>query len=218
MGAISDAAARDQCLEVFQQFGLPAVMRSDNGVPFASTGLAGLTKLSVLWLRLGIRLERIRPGSPQDNGRHERMHRTLKLETTRPARSNLLQQQERFDAFVEEFNSARPHEGLGMKRPAEVYIPSTRACPSKLPELDYRGHDDIRLVSSAGLFHMRGRKQVHLTAALAGEYVGLREDPEIEDRWLVTFASLDLGHVEPGSHHFTALPRPTPTSLLASEA
>jgi len=100
MSAINDEAARDACAEIFRTHGLPLAMRSDNGVPFASTGLAGLTKLSVYWLRLGIALERIRPAHPQDNGQHERMHRTLKRETTRPARSNLLQQQERFDAFV----------------------------------------------------------------------------------------------------------------------
>jgi transposase InsO family protein len=218
MGAISDEAAREQCLEVFCTYGLPNVMRSDNGVPFASTGLAGLTKLSVLWLRLGIVLERIRPASPQENGRHERMHRTLKQETTRPARTNLLQQQERFDAFVEEFNTQRPHEALDMKRPAEVYVPSQRGCPTTLPELDYRGHDDIRLVTSDGLVNLRGRKQLHLTKALAGEYVGLREDDEVEDRWLVTFANLDLGHVEPGSNHFTPMSLATPTSLAPGQA
>lgn len=218
MGAISDEAAREQCLETFCTFGLPNVMRSDNGVPFASTGLAGLTKLSVLWLRLGILLERIKPASPQENGRHERMHRTLKQETTRPARTNLLQQQERFDAFVEEFNSQRPHEALDMKRPAEVFVSSQRRCPTTLPELDYRGHDDIRLVTPEGLVNLRGRKQVHLSRALAGEYVGLREDNEIEDRWLVSFATLDLGHVEPGSNHFTPMSLVTPTSLAPSEA
>jgi transposase InsO family protein len=213
MGAISDEAAREECLEVFDRYGLPDVMRSDNGVPFASTGLAGLTKLSVLWLRLGIRLERIRPASPQENGRHERMHRTLKQETTRPARANLLQQQECFDAFVEQFNNERPHEALAMKRPAEVYVSSSRQCPATLPELDYPGHDDVRRVQASGLLNLRGRKQIHLTAALAGEYVGIREDEEVEDRWLVTFANLDLGYVEPGSNHFTSLPRATPTTL-----
>jgi transposase InsO family protein len=218
MGAISDEAARNQCLETFAQFGLPSAMRSDNGVPFASSGLAGLTRLSVLWLRLGIRLERIRPASPQENGRHERMHRTLKQETTRPARTNLLQQQERFDAWVDEFNRVRPHEALEMKRPAEVYVASARPCPSVLPPLDYRGHDDVRLVSAKGLMHMGGRKQVHLTQALAGEYVGLREDNIVDDRWLVTFANIELGHVEPGSHHFTAMSLRTPTTLARNKA
>ena len=217
MGAISDEAAPEQCLETFGIYGLQKVMRSDNGVPFASTGLAGLTKLSVLWLRLGILLERIRPASPQENGQHERMHRTLKQETPRPARNNLLQQQERFDDFVDEFNNERPHEALAMKRPAEVYTPSVRRCPTTLPELDYRSHDDVRRVTSRGLLNIRGRKQLHLSAALAGEYVGIREDNDIADRWLVTFANLDLGYVEPGSNHFTALPVTTPSSLGINE-
>jgi transposase InsO family protein len=140
MPAISDEGAQEVCASIFRERGLPSVMRSDNGAPFASTGLAGLTRLSVYWLRLGIRLERIRPSHPEENGRHERMHRTLKRETTRPARKNILQQQERFDAFVEEFNCERPHEALDMKRPAEVYTPSPRPHPVKLPEPTYPTH------------------------------------------------------------------------------
>jgi transposase InsO family protein len=213
MGAISAETAREQCLDVFATHGLPRVMRSDNGVPFASTGLAGLTQLSVLWLRLGIELERTRPAHPQDNGRHERMHRTLKQETTRPARTNLLQQQERFDAFVDEFNRQRPHEALGMRPPAAVYRPSSIPCPPTLPGLEYPTCDDVRRVGRTGMLHLYGRKDVYLTPALAGEDVGLREDNEIPDRWLVTFANLALGYVEPGSHHFTALPLCTPTRL-----
>lgn len=218
MGAITDVAAREHCWEVFATYGLPTVMRSDNGVPFASTGLAGLTKLSVLWLRLGIELERTRPAHPQDNGRHERMHRTLKQETTRPARGNLLQQQERFDAFVDEFNQRRPHEALGMRPPATVYQPSTIPCPTTLPDLDYATCDDIRRITAQGMLNLGGRRQLYLSAALAGEYVGLREDTAIADRWLVTFAHLHLGYIEPGSHHFTALPLSTPTRLAPSVA
>lgn len=218
MGAIADDEAREHCLEVFAAHGLPTVMRSDNGVPFASTGLAGLTKLSVLWLRLGIELERTRPAHPQDNGRHERMHRTLKQETTRPARANLLQQQERFDAFVDEFNRHRPHEALGMQPPAAVYVPSPIKCPNTLPALDYPTCDDVCRVGRNGMLHLPGRKQLYLSAALAGEYVGLREDDEIEDRWLVTFSNLALGYIEPGRQRFTALPVPTPTCLASGEA
>jgi transposase InsO family protein len=218
MAAITDTAAREQCLEIFATHGLPTVIRSDNGVPFASKGLAGLTKLSVLWLRLGIELERTRPAHPQDNGRHERMHRTLKQETTRPARANLLQQQERFDAFVDEFNHRRPHEALGMQPPAAVYVPAAIPCPAPLPPLDYPTCDDVRRVSQSGMLTLPGRKQLYLSAALAGEYVGLREDTDIADRWLVTFANLALGHVEPGSHHFTALSVATPTRLAEGGA
>jgi transposase InsO family protein len=120
---------------LFAERGLPLAIRSDNGVPFASpNGLFNLSKLSVWWLRLGIQIERIKPGHPQQNGRHERMHLTLKKEATRPPAMNTLQQQEKFDHFVDEFNRERPHEALGMKRPADVYVASTRA---------YRGLPDV---------------------------------------------------------------------------
>src|SRR5215475_13372760 len=218
MGAIADDAAREQCLEVFATHGLPTVMRSDNGVPFASTGLAGLTKLSVLWLRLGIQLERTRPAHPQDNGRHERMHRTLKQETARPARANLLQQQEQFDAFVEEFNGQRPHEALGMRPPAAVYTPSVKRCPTTLPALEYPSCEDVRRVGRNGMLSLAGRRQVYLSTALACEDVGLREDNEIDDRWHVSFANLALGYVDAGSEHFTPLPHATPTGPASGEA
>jgi transposase InsO family protein len=203
MGAICEEAARDVCEEVFRSYGVPTTMRSDNGVPFACTGLAGLTKLSAYWLRLGITLERIRPAHPEENGRHERMHRTLKAETTRPARENLLQQQERFDEFLEEFNTQRPHEALDMKRPSDVYKTSTKPHPAFLPDPDYPTHDDVLRVSRLGLVHLPGRRQVHLTKALAGHLVGIRE--ERDDRWLVTFMNIDLGHIEPRSNHFTSI-------------
>jgi putative transposase len=193
MAAICDEAAREVCHEVFRTYGLPTTIRSDNGVPFASTGLAGLTRLSVSWMRLGIELERIRPAHPEENGRHERMHRTLKRDTTRPARTNLLQQQERFDEFVEEFNHERPHEALGMKRPAEVYARSPRPYPSRLRELDYPGHDDTVRVQRHGFVRV-GNRQLYLATALAGENVGVRE--ELDGRWLITFKELDLGHVQ----------------------
>lgn len=203
MGAICDDAAREVCEDIFRTYGLPAVMHSDNGVPFACTGLAGLTRLSAYWLRLGICLERSRPAHPQDNGRHERMHRTLKAETTRPARDNLLQQQERFDNFVEEFNTQRPHEAIDMKRPADVYVPSPNQHPAFLPDPDYSTHDDVLRVGTQGLIHFPGRRQVHLTKALAGQLVGIRE--ESDDRWLVTFMNIDLGYVEPRSNCFTPI-------------
>ncbi len=133
MPAIQDEAARDVCEELFRRHGVPHAIRSDNGVPFASRGLASLTKLSAYWLLLGIRLERIRPAHPQENGRHERMHRTLKAETATPPRKNLLQQQERFDEFIDEYNHERPHEALDQRCPADVYVDSPRAYPSTLP-------------------------------------------------------------------------------------
>jgi len=200
MTTISDVAAREACEEIFGRYGLPKAIRSDNGVPFASNGLANLTQLSAYWMRLGIELERIRPAHPEENGRHERMHRTLKFETTRPPRTNLLQQQERFDEFVEEFNQERPHEALGMKRPAQIYRPSPRKLPSVLVEPDYPEHDDVVAVSRDGRIYFR-RKQIHLSAGLAFQYVGLREEPD--GRWLVTFMRRDLGHLTTSG--FTAL-------------
>jgi len=181
--------------DVFVAYGLPAVIRTDNGPPFASQGLAGLTRLSAWWVRLGIRHERIEPGHPEQNGQHERMHRTLKAETARPARANVLQQQDRFDAFREEFNEKRPHEALEMKRPAEVYQPSERRLPDPPPELDYPLHDDVLVVSPAGHIRLPRGRQVFLAHAVAGHPVGLRE--QLDGKWLVTFADLDLGTYDP---------------------
>lgn len=194
-GAIADEAAREICEDVFRSNGLPQYIRSDNGPPFASSGLAGLTRLAVYWMRLGIGCERIRPGHPEENGRHERMHRTLKLETARPPRTNLLQQQERFDDFVHEFNHDRPHEALGMKRPGEVYQPSERRYPISLPEPTYPEHDDVVRVYRGGHLVLN-RKRIFLTQPLSGELVGIRE--ERDGRWLVTFAHLDLGYMHDG--------------------
>jgi transposase InsO family protein len=191
MAAISDEAAREVCEEVFREWGLPTAIRSDNGAPFASTGLGGLTKLSAYFIRLGVELERIRPSHPEENGRHERMHRTLKAETTRPARANLLQQQERFDEWTLEFNHERPHEALEMKRPADVFAPSSKPMPTTLPDLTYPMHDDVLRVTRWGHITIAGLGPVRLSRALAGQDVGIREQDD--GRWLVTFADVDLG-------------------------
>jgi transposase InsO family protein len=144
--------------QLFRERGLPHAIRSDNGVPFASpNALFNLSKLSVWWLRLGIRIKRIQPGCPQQNGRHERMHLTLKKETTRPPGMNSLQQQVRFDAFVHEFNAERPHEALQMKTPAEVYRHSTVAYEG-LSELTYPLHDRDVLVTACGRICMYRKK------------------------------------------------------------
>jgi len=193
MEAINGEAAREVCEELFRQYGLPAAIRSDNGAPFASRGLAGLTKLSAYWMLLGIRLERTRPSHPEDNGRHERMHRTLKQETAKPPASNMLQQQERFDEFVEAFNGERPHEGLGMKRPAQVYKPSRRRLPAKLPELNYADFDDVVRVTKNGYVTL-GKNLVYVSDALGYMHVGITEQPD--DRLLVTFAETDLGVID----------------------
>src|SRR5438093_2166210 len=134
----------------FKEFGLPRVIRTDNGVPFASAhAIYGLSKLSVWWLRLGIQLERIKPGHPQQNGRHERMHLTLKKEATKPAAANVLQQQARFDTFIEQYNRERPHQALGMKVPADLYARASRVYRG-LEELTYPFHDATFTVAQCG--------------------------------------------------------------------
>jgi len=179
--------------QLFQERGLPQAIRSDNGVPFASpNGLFNLSKLAVWWLRLGIAIERIKPGQPQQNGRHERMHLTLKKEATRPPAMNSLQQQARFDAFRDEFNTERPHEALAMKCPAEVYSASPRAYDG-LPELTYPLHDHDVLVTSCGRICMH-RKRVNISTVLAGQRLGIKE---VDDGiWIVSFMRYDLGFID----------------------
>ncbi len=178
---------------LFRERGLPRAIRSDNGVPFASPhGLFQLSKLSVWWLRLGISIERIRPGHPQQNGRHERMHLTLKKEATRPAGANLLQQQAKFDTFVEEFNQERPHEALAMKCPAEVYSASGRAYRG-IPEPHYPFHDRTVVVTSCGRLCLYNKK-INLSVSLVGQALGVKEvDHGI---WLVSFMEYDLGYID----------------------
>jgi len=178
---------------LFAERGLPDAIRSDNGVPFASpNGLYNLSKLSVWWLRLGIAIERIKPGHPQQNARHERMHLTLKQETTRPAGANHLQQQVRFDAFVREFNAERPHEGLDMATPHEVYRPSIRPYDG-LPELDYPFHDRDVLITACGRLCMH-RKKINISTVLSGQRVGIRQ---VDDGiWLISFMHYDLGYID----------------------
>jgi transposase InsO family protein len=178
---------------LFRERGLPRAIRSDNGVPFASpNGLFNLSKLSVWWLRLGITIERIRPGHPQQNGRHERMHLTLKKEATRPAGANFLQPQAKFDTFLEEFNNERPHEALDMKCPGELYSPSTRPYAG-LPEPHYPFHDKTVLVTSCGRLCLY-RKKINLSTCLAGQAVGIKE---VDDGiWLVSFMDYDLGYID----------------------
>jgi transposase InsO family protein len=178
---------------LFRERGLPRAIRSDNGVPFASPhGLFQLSKLSVWWLRLGISIERIRPGHPQQNGRHERMHLTLKKEATRPAGANLLQQQAKFDDFLEEFNTERPHEALAMKCPAQLYTPSTRPYQG-IPDPHYPFHDRTVMVTSCGRLCLY-RKKINLSVTLAGQAVGVKE---VDDGiWLVSFMHYDLGYVD----------------------
>ena len=178
---------------LFAERGLPKAIRSDNGVPFASpNALFNLSKLSVWWLRLGIAIERIKPGHPQQNGRHERMHLTLKKEATRPPGMNSLQQQARFDDFLAEFNTERPHEALAMQRPAEVYTPSRRPYTG-LPDLAYPFHDRDALVTACGRICMH-RKKINISVVFAGQRLGIKEVDE--GIWLVSFIDYDLGYID----------------------
>lgn len=159
---------------VFREHGLPRAILSDNGSPFGSPGLARLSRLSLWWIRLGINVERIVPGHPEQNGAHERMHRTLKAQTTRPPEATLKRQQVRFDRFQDEYNNERPHEALGQKRPVTLYKPSPRPYPESLPPIEYPGHLEIRKVDDRGAIRWKNEK-LFLSHTLLGEMVGLEE-------------------------------------------
>jgi transposase InsO family protein len=174
----------------FRRYGLPEAIRTDNGQPFASVGLAGLSRLSIWWVRLGINLQRIAPGCPQQNGKHERMHRTLKAETATPAAPTLAKQQRKFDAWVKEFNFERPHEALAMATPASYYQKSPRAYPERLAELEYGSDYQTRKVDAAGYVRWKVAK-VFVSNTLWGQVLGLRQ---VCDRYhQVKFGPIDLG-------------------------
>jgi len=184
------SGARPVIEQALREFGLPWTIRSDNGTPFAGTGLGRLSALSVWWIKLGIRPVRGRPRHPQDNGRHERMHRTLKAETTRPPAYDRPGQQERFDAFRKEYNHERPHEALGQRPPERLYKASLRSYPTRIPDVEYPGHYEVRKVVSGGFFTWRCQP-VFVGFPLIGERIGLSE---IEDGlWRVYFADVELG-------------------------
>jgi transposase InsO family protein len=185
----------------FREFGLPERMRTDNGAPFASKAPGGLSRLSIWWLKLGIKPERIPPGKPQYNGRHERFHRTLKAETAQPAASNPRQQQQRFHEFVQEFNQERPHEALGYEVPAQIYQTSCREYPRRLPEIVYPDDMVLRRILQQGSVKWNGQRE-YVTETLAHEVVGLRA---IDERyWEVYFAHLKLGILDTHKMHFQA--------------
>ena len=195
----------------FKEFGLPTAIRTDNGVPFSSPmALFGLSKLSVWWLRLGIDIERIKPGNPQQNGRHERMHLTLKMEATKPAVANFLQQQDKFDDFRAYYNNDRPHQALGMKYPAELYAPSTRPYRG-LGELDYPFHDKTVTVTRCGRICFNGQK-VNLSGVFAGQNVGIKE---VSDKiWLVSFMKYDLGYFDHETCRLESIDNPFQAKVL----
>lgn len=163
------------CFELaFINNGLPDAIRTDNGQPFASRGLAGLSRLAVWFIKLGIKPERIEPGCPEQNGRHERMHRTLKEATAIPPKENLEKQQKAFDHFIKEYNEERPHEALGQKTPASIYSPSPRAYSTKLRQVEYDPNVIVRFVTNRGCIKWRGNL-IFLSETLRGEYVALKQ-------------------------------------------
>jgi len=175
----------------FRRYGLPEAIRTDNGSPFASVGLAGLSRLSAWFIRSGIRPERIEAAHPEQNGRHERMHRSLKEATAAPPRANLIEQQKAFNNFVQEYNFDRPHEALGMKKPGAVYQNSERVYLSKTAPIKYGSEFVVRQVRSSGeiIWHC---KRIYVSQALAGEYIGLSQLDD-EYKWEISFSFLKLG-------------------------
>jgi hypothetical protein len=179
--------------QMFKEYGLPLRIRTDNGVPFATNTLARLSRLSAWWVRLGVMPEFIEPGKPQQNGRHERMHRTLKDETTRPAAGSLPAQQRKFNVFRDEFNNERPHEALDQQTPASCYQPSTREMPTKLRPFEYPDRFEVRYVSANGGIRWKKHAWVNVSTVCIGEYVGLEEIDN--GLWNVYFGPLKLGRL-----------------------
>jgi hypothetical protein len=210
------APARTVFESAFREFGLPHTIRTDNGAPFSTLAAGGLSRLAVWWIRLGIRPERILPGRPDQNGRHERMHSTLKAETARPPRRSFRAQQRAFQTFRDEYKHERPHEALADDTPASRYQPSPRAFPRQLPPPDYPPHFRVERAYPNGVISFR-ETQWYLTNCLAGELVGLEEVDD--DRWRVYFGPIELGVLDVrnakacGSRHFGLLVRSDGTIL-----
>lgn len=189
----SVAGTKPVFTRLFKEFGLPKRIRTDNGVPFATTTLARLSSLSAWWVRLGILPDLIEPGRPDQNGRHERMHKTLKAETTRPPAGSNAAQQRRFNPWRDEFNNVRPHEALDQETPASCFQPSPRPMPDKIPQLEYPDRFEVRYVSGNGGIRWNN-KWVNVSTVCIGDYVGLEEiDNGI---WNVYYGMLKLGRFD----------------------
>ena len=191
----------------FREYGLPRAIRTDNGPPFGSVGLGGLTKLSIWWIKLGIIPERIEPGHPEQNGRLERLHRTLKEETAAPPRASRRSQQSAFDAFMDSYNERRPHEALGQRPPSRVYRPSVREYPKGVESPEYGGGVTVRRVRTNGQIKWRG-ELIYLSEALRGEPVGLvQKDTRY---WTLLYGPLSIGLLDDHTGHVLN----TPTKVL----
>jgi len=190
-------------LHLFRECGLPHAIRSDNGTPFASNGIHGLNRLNVWWLQLGITHQRIHPASPQENGAHERMHKTLKAKATRPPAANLNLQQRVFNSFRRTYNELRPHEALDDETPASRWAPSGRVYPERVAPPSYPRHVELRRVSEAGCFRLHSG-QIFLSQALNGETIGLEE---IQDGiWNILYYETLLGRFDERSKTITGAP------------
>jgi transposase InsO family protein len=177
---------------LFREYGLPDAIRTDNGPPFASTGIHGLCELNVWWMKLGIVHQRIRPASPQENGQHERMHKDMKREAASPPAANLAKQQRQLNLFQQRYNHERPHEALSGDFPAERWQPPTRQYPSRLLQPEYPGHFEVRRVRSCGTFRLSG--QYFLSNALKGENIGLEDVGG--DVWSIVYYNTVLGRID----------------------
>ena len=200
--SVTTAETRPVFRTLFRAVGLPDAIRTDNGAPFASTGLHGLSPLNVWWMQLGIVHQRITPASPQENGQHERMHRELKRETARPAAHSHRAQQRRFDAFRHRYNTERPHEGIQNQTPASLWVPSTRPYPETIAPPDYPAHLEVRRVSSAGTFRLHAR-QPFLSQTLRGEDIGLEEVGD--GIWNIVYYRTLLGRIDERDVQITGL-------------
>ena len=187
---------------LFREVGLPEAIRTDNGVPFAATGIHGLSALNLWWMQLGIVHQRIAPSSPQQNGTHERMHRDLKRETTRPAAANLRAQQGRFDAFRRRYNQERPHEALAGHTPASQWSPSVRPYPARLAAPDYAAALEVRRVSATGVFSLHDHS-FFLSEVLRGQDIGLEEVDE--GIWNIVFYRTLLGRLDERTRRITGV-------------
>jgi putative transposase len=187
------AEARPIFERLFQEYGLPQAIRTDNGAPFATPAFCGLSKLSVWWRKLGIRHQRIAPGRPEQNGAHERLHRTLKAEATRPPEHHQRAQQARFDRFRREYNTERPHEALDYRTPASLYAPSPRSMPTQLSAPAYPGHYLVRRVSNAGTFRFQTH-QLFISDTLLQEDIALEETGD--GIWSISFYDVLLARLD----------------------
>lgn len=211
----TDSARAQAIFEAaFRDYGLPEAIRTDNGAPFASRGLAGLSRLALWWMKLGIVPERIAAGHPEQNGRHERMHRTLKQETASPPAGNRRAQQRAFDQFRREYNEERPHEALGLRTPAACYAPSPRLFPARVAEPEYPPGMQVRRVQARGEISWRGHPHVFLSETLIGERVGLEEIED--DYWCIYFAEFPIACLDGGGP--VVVPLPAGAALETEEA